>query len=134
MSIQKLLIAASSVVVGMSAIASWQAVKAGQTFIPVAQTTNQQTTAAGLAVQLKKIGAKMYGAYWCPHCTQQKEMFGQALSQINYIECDPRGKNPQPNLCQKAGIQAYPTWEINGKLYPGVMSLQDLAKLSGYQN
>ncbi len=133
MSIPKLLIAASSVFVLVGAIANWPTAQADQPSTPIAQTTNQQPTAAELAIQLKKIGAKMYGAYWCPHCTHQKEMFGQAVSQLNYVECDPRGKNPQPNLCQQAGVQAYPTWEINGKLYPGVLSLPDLAKLSGYQ-
>lgn len=88
---------------------------------------------AGLSAHLKKIGAKMYGAYWCPHCAQQKELFGEAaFRSIDYVECDPGGTNARPSLCKKAKITGYPTWEIKGKLYPGTQSLEDLAKLSGY--
>lgn len=87
-----------------------------------------------LALYLKKINAKMYGAYWCPHCTHQKEMFGKsAIQLINYIECDPRGENAKPSLCKAAKIVGYPTWEINGKQYVGVQSLEELAKSSGYK-
>lgn len=86
-----------------------------------------------LAHHLSKIGAKMYGAYWCPHCQHQKTLFGAAIGRIHYIECDPQGDNAQPQLCQAAKIQGYPTWEINGKLYPGTQSLDTLAKVSGYR-
>ncbi len=87
-----------------------------------------------LALHLKKINAKMYGAYWCPHCTQQKELFGKsAIQSINYVECDPRGENAKPNLCKTAKVTGYPTWEINGKQYVGVQSLEELAKWSGYK-
>jgi glutaredoxin len=130
---QKLLIATGSVIVLMLGFAHWRDMKAVSPSTPVAQSVNQQPTAAEVAVHLRKIGAKMYGTYWCPYCTRQKEMFGQAFSQINYVECDPRGQNPQPSLCQTAGIQALPTWEINGRRYPGLLSLPDLARLSGYQ-
>lgn len=87
----------------------------------------------GLAQHLRQIGAKMYGAYWCGHCQSQKELFGQAFNQIRYIECDPRGRNPQPQLCAQAGIEGYPTWEIRGRKYPGVQPLATLARLSNYR-
>ncbi len=87
-----------------------------------------------LAKHLRKKGVKMYGAFWCGHCAQQKELFGQqAFSQINYIECDPKGKNPQPQKCTQAGIKGFPTWQLpNGKTLPGQAPLSDLAKVSGY--
>src|SRR5579885_3423480 len=31
--------------------------------------------------------AKMYGAFWCPHCAEQKEMFGSSFKYAPYIEC-----------------------------------------------
>lgn len=86
-----------------------------------------------LAAHLKKVGAKMYGAYWCPHCTRQKEIFGAAFQAIDYVECDPRGENPRPNLCKEAEIKGYPTWTVNGKSLIGVQSLEELAKASGYK-
>ncbi len=94
---------------------------------------NGNSALTNLALHLKKINAKMYGAYWCPHCTQQKEMFGNAIKSINYVECDPRGENAKPNLCKIAKVTGYPTWEINGKQYVGVQSLEELAKSSGYK-
>ena len=90
-------------------------------------------SASGLAQHLRRSGAKMYGAYWCGHCQDQKALFGRAFSQIPYIECDAKGPNGQPSLCQRAGIQGYPTWEIRGRKYPGVQSLEALARLSNYR-
>ncbi len=88
-----------------------------------------------LARHLTQIGAKEYIAWWCPHCHEQKELFGkQAYPEIKHIDCDPQGKDdPRPDLCQAAGIQGFPTWEINGKLYPNVQPLKKLAQLSGYK-
>ncbi|MEX0269104.1 hypothetical protein AB3R30_08170 [Leptolyngbyaceae cyanobacterium UHCC 1019] len=100
--------------------------------VSVSVTDNKALTE--LALHLKKINAKMYGAYWCPHCTRQKDLFGKsAIQSISYIECDPRGENAQPNLCKAAKITGYPTWEIKGKQYVGVQSLEELAKASGYK-
>ncbi|WP_254566785.1 vitamin K epoxide reductase family protein [Oscillatoria sp. HE19RPO] len=97
-------------------------------------STSSGEAEIALAQHLTAVGAKNYSAYWCPHCHEQKELFGrEAVSEIDYIECDPGGKNPQPQLCQAAQIQGYPTWIINGEQYPGVRSLSELAALSGYQ-
>lgn len=88
-----------------------------------------------LARHLTQIGAKEYIAWWCPHCHEQKELFGkEAYKEIKHIECDPRGKdNPRPDLCKAAGVQGFPTWEIGGKLYPNVQPLEKLAQISGYK-
>jgi hypothetical protein len=87
-----------------------------------------------LAQHLRRIGAKFYGAFWCPYCTKQKEVFGNsAFKQIRYIECDPRGQNPRPNLCRQAGVRAYPTWVIKGQTYTGAYSSESLANISGYR-
>src|ERR1041385_8352379 len=37
-------------------------------------------------------GARMYGAWWCPHCADQKELFGFAFQYVNYVECSPPGQ------------------------------------------
>ena len=97
-------------------------------------TTTSTATKVALAEHLTKIGAKMYGAYWCSHCRDQKQLFGKkAVSKLNYIECDAKGENSQTNLCVANSIKAYPTWEINGQFQEGVISLENLAKLSGYK-
>lgn len=87
-----------------------------------------------LAQHLTSVGAKMYGAYWCPHCHEQKELFGKdAVTQIPYVECDPSASNSQAGICQSKGVKGYPTWEINGQMYSGTQTLQQLADASGYQ-
>lgn len=96
-------------------------------------TTTSSPANIELAKHLTANDAKMYGAFWCGHCHEQKELFGQeAVRELTYIECDPEGTNPQPDLCRAAKIPGYPTWEVNGQLYSGTQSLEDLAKLSGY--
>ena len=86
-----------------------------------------------LARHLKQIGAKEYGAYWCPHCHEQKELFGnEAASILDYIECDPKGKNSRTQLCEAAKIKGFPSWIINGNLYEGTQTLEKLAQVSGY--
>lgn len=99
-----------------------------------AQTRSSAATPeVALSSHLKQIGAKLYGAHWCPYCHKQKALFGnEAFSQLDYVECDPAGKNARPELCQKARVEGFPTWEINGNKYGGMRSLQDLADLSGY--
>lgn len=86
-----------------------------------------------LAKHLTATGAKKYGAFWCPHCYEQKQLFGQeAFDQVTYIECAEGGKEPQPNVCSAAGIKSFPTWEIDGKFYPGIKTSEELAELSNY--
>ena len=85
-----------------------------------------------LAKYLTEKGAVMYGAYWCPHCTNQKKSFGDAFEYVKYVECDPKGQNANPALCQARGVKGYPTWEIGGKMYEGEFPLSQLAGLVGY--
>ncbi|PSB58155.1 vitamin K epoxide reductase family protein [Chamaesiphon polymorphus] len=88
-----------------------------------------------LAKHLTSTGAKMYSAYWCPHCYEQKQLFGkEAWEQVPNIECAADAKkNPQPQVCTQAGIKGFPTWSINGKPDTGVKKLAKLAELTGYK-
>ncbi|MGK7928273.1 MAG: vitamin K epoxide reductase family protein [Spirulina sp.] len=96
--------------------------------------TTSTPSEIALAQHLSQIGVKMYGAYWCPHCSEQKFLLGkQAFAAIDYIECDRQAKNSQTALCQATGISSFPTWQIDGKLYEGIQSLEKLAQLSGYE-
>jgi uncharacterized membrane protein len=87
---------------------------------------------AALADHLRASGGVVYGAYWCPHCQEQKQAFGDAAARLPYVECDPRGDNGRPDLCQAAGVRAYPTWAIGGQKLEGVVSPAELARLSGF--
>jgi len=88
-----------------------------------------------LAKYLKDNGVVKYSAYWCPNCLNQSELFGkQAYKELNVVECARDGINSQTQLCIDKKIKGFPTWEINGKLILGVLSLKELSKLSGYSN
>lgn len=88
----------------------------------------------GFAKCLSEKNVKMYGAYRCPHCVNNKGMFGNGgkiLVDLGiYVECDAGGDNPQPDVCSEKGVEGYPTWEINNKLYSGEMQLNKIAELS----
>ncbi len=98
-------------------------------------TTPSSEAETSLANHLSVIGAKMYGAYWCPHCHDQKQLFGKtAYREIPYVECAPDGKNSQTALCQSVPeVTGFPTWEVNGQFLSGSQSLQTLAEASGYE-
>ncbi|PSB27887.1 hypothetical protein [Stenomitos frigidus] len=115
-----------------TAIAQMTATQAKATAPPV--TTTSSAAAIALAKHLKSVGAKMYGAYWCPHCHEQLQLFGQkAVTQLPYVECAEDGKNARPDLCKAAKIEGYPTWKIKGKTYEGAQELTDLANASTYK-
>lgn len=109
------------------------AIASGAARSAIAATSNKSQIA--LAKYLRRKNIKFYGAWWCPHCSEQKELFGkQAFEFIRYVECAERD-NPrsQKAVCKEADIQSYPTWIIKGKKVEGVQSLAELANLSGYR-
>ena len=105
----------------------------GQGVAPVVTATSTPA-AAELADHLTSSGAVMYSAYWCPHCHEQKELFGrQASDRLQVVECAPDGRNNQADLCRSKGLTGFPSWEINGEIDSGVRPLDELADLSGYE-
>lgn len=52
------------------------------------KSTTSSPAIAELATCLTKNGATFYGTEWCPHCKDQKKLFGDALAQVNYVDCD----------------------------------------------
>ncbi len=86
-----------------------------------------------LARHLAKSGALFYGAYWCPHCQEQKERFGGAAGLLPYVECDPKGERSQTERCRAAGVKVFPTWVLGAERREGVVPLDELARLSGYK-
>ena len=88
-----------------------------------------------LAKYLNDKGVVKYSAYWCPNCLNQSELFGkQAYRELNVVECARDGINSQTQLCIDKKIKGFPTWEIDGKLILGVLSLNELSKLTGFKN
>ena len=87
-----------------------------------------------LAEHLADKGVLFYGASWCPHCQEQKRMFGASAKRLPYVECNLAGPTaPQASACSAAGVNTYPTWVINGRRFVGqVMTLAELADATGF--
>ncbi|MDP3916834.1 MAG: hypothetical protein Q8Q42_00935 [Nanoarchaeota archaeon] len=105
-----------------------------------------QETIDKLAQCLTDNDVIMYGAFWCPHCTNTKKKFGSSFGYVNYVECDPRckpdengkimracgGYEGQPELCLEREIEAYDTWTFpDGTRLVGEPSLESLDQKSG---
>lgn len=104
---------------------------------PLRASTAEQVA---LGNHLRAAGAIFYGAWWCPACFQQKNLFGkEAGNRLPYVECDP--KTPPPprpgegrQRCLAAGIRAFPTWVMPGRpRLEGVQTISELAAWSGFR-
>jgi hypothetical protein len=75
---------------------------------------------------------KMYGAFWCPHCQNQKKSFGASWQYVDYIECSMPDGNSQTEFCKQANIQSYPVWEFkDGSRVEGEATFAVLSQKSG---
>lgn len=91
---------------------------------------------AGLAVEdatekeARWIGehSVLYVQTGCSHCKDQEALFGNNLKYLNIID----ERDMQKFI--DAGIEATPTWVINGQKYIGVQSIEKLRELTGYQD
>ena len=96
-------------------------------------STQDDAYKVALAKELTAKGMVMYGAYWCPHCNEQKELFGDAVKYIDYVECDAKGANANPDECVAKGVSGYPTWIYQDQKHEGKQSLDQLAKIVGFK-
>ena len=90
--------------------------------------------AVELTNHLRAIGARFYGAWTCPACFKQMNLFGkQAGAELPYVECrKPKQLPKQAEACNAAEIRAYPTWVLrDGRQKVGVQSLDVLSRWSG---
>jgi hypothetical protein len=88
----------------------------------------------GFARCLSARGVKMYGAWWCPHCSEQKEEFGASFEYAPYIECGVKGDTSvKTQVCKDAGIQHFPTWQFppTGERVERVFTLEELSDRTG---
>ncbi|KAK9866288.1 hypothetical protein WJX84_007719 [Apatococcus fuscideae] len=119
---------AASVSIGLAV--AWQGASSASVdfgfdlpYQPVLVRESSPSEAPALAKRLREAGAKMYGAFWCTHCHDQKEEFGrEAMSDFPYVECYPDGVKNGTGVakeCIDADVKAFPTWIINGQHIEG---------------
>lgn len=83
---------------------------------------------------IKEKGAEFYGAFWCPHCRNQKKTFGKSAKLLPYVECSTPDGNNQLEVCTKKGVESYPTWFFaDGSKENGELTLEKLAEKTSCQ-
>ncbi len=76
--------------------------------------------------------ATMYGSFLCPHCDDQKKLFGSSFRYVPYVECSIRGSRQMTFPCMAAQIRFTPTWIFaNGDRFTGVQLLRNLSEKTG---
>jgi glutaredoxin len=80
------------------------------------------------ATCLKEKGAIFYGSASCPHCKEQKKLFGESAKLLPYVECSGEGTQN----CVEKEIKNVPTWEFaDGSRLLGKIPLAQLAEKTG---
>lgn len=76
--------------------------------------------------------ATMYGAFFCDHCADQKELFGDSFKYVPYVECVEKGTRKVTQECKNLGIRKTPTWIFaDGERRVGLQPLSDLSQKTG---
>ncbi len=78
---------------------------------------------------IEKSGTKFYGAWWCPHCQNQKALFGRSVRYLPYVECETKTRE-ELQVCTDTQIgRTYPTWIFpSGERMKGEVPLETLAE------
>lgn len=97
--------------------------------IVLVQKTKKPGVYDEFATCIEQSGATFFGAFWCPHCQNQKKMFGKSAKLLPYVECStPDGKG-QKQVCTDAEVSGYPTWEFaDGSRLTGEIPFDVLAE------
>ena len=77
--------------------------------------------------RLINVGATFYGASWCGFTKKQLAELGITEKEthgLDYVSCEEHEQ-----LCSDKGIEAFPTWQINGQTYPGYYPPEKLLDL-----
>lgn len=78
--------------------------------------------------------ATMYGSFLCPHCDDQKKLFGPSFQYVPYLECSVRGSRQMTFPCIAAQIRYTPTWIFeDGERRVGLQTLKSLSDKTGCQ-
>ena len=98
--------------------------------LPLVRIDTTESERQELRQKLVETGATLYGVSSCAYTQRQlvdlgtTEHFTQGL---DYVDCEVKAA-----FCRQMNVTLYPTWQINGQLYPEYYSLEKLSeKLSG---
>lgn len=101
------------------------------------QTQIELTVLDDFAKCLTEKGMKFYGSETCGWCNEEKELFGDSMKYINYIECMDEETGEATAECRAEGIYVpgglgVPTWQLpDGEMDSGFKTLKQLGELAG---
>ena len=75
--------------------------------------------------ELKSKDVVLYGASWCGYTVKQLNEIGGKDS-VTYFDCADENEKAK---CEAEGIEAYPTWKINGQTYSGYYNAETLVQM-----
>jgi len=74
---------------------------------------------------------RMYGAFWCPHCADQKALFGESFHYVPYTECAV-SRSELTAECKAKSINLFPTWQFGSNPpKPGELTMSELSTQAG---
>lgn len=89
-------------------------------------------TYGAFAECVKRSGAVLYSASWCPHCQKQLQGFRGYANRLNWVECYPSGHDFLARRCKDKRIKSFPTWILgDGTVRAQFLQHDELAKLTG---
>jgi hypothetical protein len=85
-----------------------------------------------LAKCIAQSSTTFYGAFWCPHCHDQKTKFGTGAQYLPYHECSLPDGSGEEQSCIDASVKNYPTWVFkDGSRLVGAQTPTTLAQKTG---
>lgn len=92
----------------------------------LAETKTSQDNTEILQMLINK-QATFFGASWCGFTQKQFDELGISAEDtrgLDYVECAS-----DDDRCVSENVEAFPTWKIDGQLYPGFQELSKLKML-----
>jgi len=96
-------------------------------------STEDPNYIAALVENLKSSGVILYGYDGNQENTKQLAIFGQAVTSLDYVECNPESSSSNADECVARGVDQYPTWVKGDQKYVGHKDLNHLEAILNIQ-
>lgn len=92
-------------------------------------TTRDPEYLTNLAQNLAANGVVLYGFDGDRETKRQLAIFGQAITSLDYVECNSESAHANSDECVAKGVEDYPTWAKGDEKTVGFKSLEALEQM-----